>query len=347
MGLTVSSLWIIIALLVSNWYGISIYRAPQNDPGEQLARQYCSTCHQYPDPDILTKRSWNYLLTDMGFRLGIIDYSHISSISPEAIMHMTTRENILHEANAIPGQPLLPEKDWIAIRNYYTRSAPKQPLKQPKKQAPSEKLEGFELKIPTFQPQGAVFTLTRINQQQGGLWLGNQKDQTLTSLDRDLKVSGKYQVDQILVDIQQDGQALYFLSIGDLMGQFIGQGKGIVHRKDPAKINFYRQDHLIRELHRPADMEFADLDLDGNQELIISNFGDATGNISIFDHEGNLLKELISAPGAIRCQVHDFNNDGLPDIAELLGDARDNISIFFNQGQQKYERKVVVECHSA
>jgi len=335
------------ALLITSLQIIPLRQRQIIDPGEQLARQYCSTCHQFPDPDILTKRSWNYLLTDMGFRLGIIDYSPISSISPEALMHMTTREKILHEANAIPGQPLLTREDWHTIRDYYSKSAPSQPLKQPKKPGSGGKLAGFELKTPAFQPQAAVFTLTRIDRLHGGLWLGNQKDQTLTRLDRDLKVTGRYQVDQVMVDLHQEDQAIYFLSIGDLMGRFIGLGKGIVHQKDPARINFYRQDHLISELHRPADMEVADLDLDGNNEFIISNFGDVTGNISIFDHDGNFLKELINAPGAIRCQVNDFNQDGLPDIAALLGDARENISIFFNQGPPHFERKVVVECHSA
>ena len=97
-------------------------------------------------------------------------------------------------------------------------------------------------------------------------------------------------------------------------------------------------------------MEFADLNGDGRDELVICNFGDVTGNVSIYERQGRryaLLKELIQAPGAIKSQVHDFNGDGKPDIAVLLGDARENISLLINQGDHRYERKIVVETHSA
>ena len=327
---------------------ISFSYAPKaEDPGAELARQYCSSCHQFPNPDILNKRSWNFLLTDMGFRLGIVDYSTILSTAPEALMHMTTRERILHEAAAIPSQPLLSQEDWEAIRNYYQKAAPQHSKKPPKKPGLSKNLNQFDLIIPDFQPQGVVFTLTRINQQQGGVWLGNQKDETLTSLGKDLKVNGKYQVNQILVDIEQRENNLFLLSIGDLMGRYIGQGNGILHQKDLQQINFYRQDHLINKLHRPVDIEIADLDQDGKDEILVANFGDITGNISIFSEGGTLVKELFNAPGAIRCQVHDFDGNGLPDIAALTGDARENISIYFNQGSHQYERVEVVNTHSA
>ena len=317
------------------------------DSGEELAKRYCSSCHQFPEPEILTKRSWNFLLTDMGFRLGIIDYQPISNIPPIALSHMTTRERILHQGAAIPDQPLLKEEEWAAIRAYYQKTAPSRPKRQPKKPLLSRNLNQFELIVPAFQPQAPVFTLTRIDQEQGGVWLGNQKNETLTRLDRDLKVTGKYQVNQILVDIQPDKNQLYLLSIGDLMGRYIGQGNGILHQKDPDQINFYRQDYLVEHLHRPVDMELADLDQDGEEEIVVSNFGDLSGNISVFSKSGELLKELIQAPGAIRCQVHDFDGDGRPDIAALMGDAWENISIFFNKGSHQYERKQVVSTHSA
>ncbi|MGB1124641.1 MAG: hypothetical protein ACPG4Q_05495, partial [Phycisphaeraceae bacterium] len=43
--------------------------------GEQLARTHCANCHEYPEPALLTQRSWNFLLTYMGLRMGIEDFS--------------------------------------------------------------------------------------------------------------------------------------------------------------------------------------------------------------------------------------------------------------------------------
>ena len=177
--------------------------------------------------------------------------------------------------------------------------------------------------------------------------LGNQRDETLTILDKQLKIVGRYPANEIMVDMEQFGDSIYFLSIGDLMGRLVGVGKGIMHRKYANKINFYQQDHLINNLHRPVDMQFADLDDDNSPEVIVSNFGDVTGNISVYNQDGKLKKVLLEVPGAIRSQTHDFNGDGKLDIAVLMGDARENISVFINKGQLDFERNIVVECHSA
>ena len=332
-----------IVILVASIAGSS---RPEN-PGEKLARQYCSSCHAFPDPSILTKRSWEYLLTDMGFRLGVVDYQPISQIHPFALQQMTIREQILKEAKAIPDQPLINSEDWDQIRKYYQKASPAKSIPQNKKPRINQNLEQFTVTTPSFQPERAVFTLNRIDPVNGGIVLGNQRDETLTILDKQLKIVGRYPANEIMVDMEQFGDSIYFLSIGDLMGRLVGVGKGIMHRKYANKINFYQQDHLISNLHRPVDMQFADLDDDNSPEVIVSNFGDVTGNISVYDQDGKLKKILLEVPGAIRSQTHDFNADGKLDIAVLMGDARENISVFINKGQLEFERNVVVECHSA
>ena len=315
------------------------------DPGESLAKQYCGSCHIYPDPQILTKRSWNYLLTDMGARMGIVDYGPINNIHPVALLHMTTREKLLEQAGLIPEQALLSKQEWQAIREYYIDQAPKRPIPQVKKPKTEPSLAQFDLVIPHFQPKGAIFTLNRIDQQSGGLMLSNIKNSTLTVLDQDLRIVTSYPEPEILVDASTQGDSLILLAIGDLMGSYIGMGKGSITIKN--KSDYGRPDPLIKELHRPVDYEFADLDNDGQQEIIICNFGDATGNVTIYHESGNKIKELTQTPGAVRSQVHDFDQDGRPDIAVLMGDARENISIYYNQGNHNYRRHEVVSCHSA
>lgn len=318
-----------------------------NDPGKNLAKQYCSTCHQLPDPKILTKKSWNYLLTDMGFRLGIIDYQPIATISPIAFMYMTSRQQLLNVGHMIPEHPLLTETEWKAIRKFYINNAPEVPLPQNRKPKTIPNLPQFNLKVPAHQPAAAIMTLTRVDKTNGGLLLGNQRDQSLTVLSADLKVASINSDQEILVDVSVRKDSLYLLSIGDLMGRHIGVGKGFLQLKRRTEKSVIDHGKMVERLHRPVDIEFADLNNDGKDELIICNFGDITGNVSIFDFKGNLIKVLIQAPGAVRSQVHDFNQDGRPDIAVLMSEARENISLFINQGNHEYERKTVIECHSA
>lgn len=336
-----------LATLGIGFYTAQVTTTGTGDPGEELAKLYCGNCHQFPDPEILTKKSWNYLLTDMGFRLGIVDYGPIAGIPPIALLHMTTREQILYEAGLIPTRPVLTKKEWGAIRDYYHDSAPENPLPQDQKESVNPKLAYFDLKIPVFQPKAAVFTLTRIDPTNGGILLGNQVDRSLTFLGPDLKVASSSPGQEILVDVSIRGDSLYLLSIGDLMGRNIGIGKGLLQFKTKTEESFTDHGKIVEGLHRPVDIEFADLNNDGKKELIVCNFGDVTGNVTIFNSNGTLLKELIQAPGAVRSQVHDFNKDGRPDIAVLMGDARENISLFINQGHFEFERKIVIKCHSA
>ncbi len=336
-----------LATLGIGCYTAQIISTPNDDPGEELAKIYCGTCHQFPDPEILTKKSWNYLLTDMGFRLGIVDYQPIEAISPIAILHMTSREQLLNIGGLIPEQPLLTEKEWKAIREFYVSTAPVIPLPQSPKQKIIPNLPQFDLRIPQHQPPAAVMTLTRVDRTNGGILLGNQRDQSLTVLDADLKVTSINPGQEILVDVLVSGDSLYLLSIGDLMGRHIGVARGFLQLKRRTEKGVTDHGIVVENLHRPVDIEFADLNNDGKDEWIVCNFGDATGNVSIFDSKGTLIKELIQAPGAVRSQVYDFNKDGRLDIVVLMGDARENISLFINKGNHEYERKTVIECHSA
>src|SRR5215212_2376949 len=78
--------------------------------GQELARQYCSTCHLFPEPQLLTKREWaHHVLPQMARWLGIepVDYEGEKD------------GKLLEEAGIFPSSAILPEPDWFAIWDYY------------------------------------------------------------------------------------------------------------------------------------------------------------------------------------------------------------------------------------
>ncbi len=315
-------------------------------PGKQLALQHCGACHIFPKPDILTKKSWNYLLTDMGFRLGIIDYSYLQNSPPMALFHLSARQQVLNIGGLIPPNPMISEDDWQLIRDYYLDNAPASPLPQANKPSIETKLPDFSIQYPSHQVPGAVYTLTRVIDSVGGIILADQHNGTLTRISKDLKITEHESGHQLVVDMELNRQDIWLLSIGDLMGQHVGNPLGIIYSQQLKLGGSAPPRLLVSDLLRPADMELHDLNLDGNRELIISNFGDVTGDISIYrlSADGYQFQQtLIQAPGAIKTVAHDFNHDGLPDVAALLGDARENVSLFINLGNHQYERKMVVE----
>jgi hypothetical protein len=110
----------------------------------------------------------------------------------------------------------------------------------------------------------------------------------------------------------------------------------------------------LDNLHRPAAMAFGDFDKDGKKEIVVCNFGFGTGSVDIHSlmpngwqfHEKPTVT-LSKDPGAVDCHVADFNKDGLSDVAVLFSGARENLSLFLNLGDGKFERQVLIEKHPA
>ncbi|HCZ37445.1 MAG TPA: hypothetical protein DHV26_16120, partial [Cytophagales bacterium] len=64
---------------------------------ERLARTYCSSCHQFPEPALLDKKTWaKKVLPEMAFRMGVDlsqlfnlpqnDYPFVSETLPNSPM---------------------------------------------------------------------------------------------------------------------------------------------------------------------------------------------------------------------------------------------------------------------
>ena len=108
---------------------------------------------------------------------------------------------------------------------------------------------------------------------------------------------------------------------------------------------------LVKDLHRPADFAFADLDNDGLVELLVSNFGDYTGNFSIYrrDSESGAFAAdpliLSDQPGIVKGDAHDFNEDGYLDIVVMMSAARENVSVFLNDKNGTFTQNVLWEKH--
>jgi hypothetical protein len=102
---------------------------------------------------------------------------------------------------------------------------------------------------------------------------------------------------------------------------------------------------VLSQLPRPVHVSMADLNMDGKKDWIISGFGNQTGWLSWYEKgPANQLTEhsLKPVPGTLKTVVHDFNKDGLPDIMALQAQGDEQITIFYNKGQGKFEEKNVL-----
>jgi hypothetical protein len=102
LGRLTSKSWIFPLLLIGMW------ACGGTESDERLAKKHCATCHQYPEPTLLDKRTWReQVFPEMAFRMGL-DISKLPG----------TNAYELHEIlQALPATPLVSEQQFRSIRH--------------------------------------------------------------------------------------------------------------------------------------------------------------------------------------------------------------------------------------
>ncbi|NJM26869.1 MAG: hypothetical protein HC859_16765 [Bacteroidia bacterium] len=301
-------------------------RAEEKPSGETLARQYCSGCHEFPDPSVLTKESWRFLLTYMGFYLGQNNFDVLKGSSRSVIENIRSKQMTLQVSGLVPSEPVVSDADWAAIRRYYDSLAPATALPQTGKPVLTDELALFKIKETVYQPHEAIVTMVRVDEPHQQIVVANAHDLDLVILDKQLHVAQKYNGYELLVDMFEHDDSLYVLSIGDLMGRYVGMDRGYV-LKVPRN-NSVRANALPAAggLWRRPTWLFTDLDLMTSTSSLFCNFGDVDGSLQLFTLQHGMYKPhstVVQAPGIVKLCVQDFNKDGLPDLAVLMSHARE------------------------
>lgn len=323
--------------------------------GERLARIHCATCHGFPEPDLLPKRSWKFLLVYMGLRMGVEDLSPLEGATPEEIQIIKNRKSLVKLEGAYPDKPMVDAGQWAAIRDYIIGAAPDKALPQPEKPALQVGLDLFESRPHDYKYKVPITTMIHVDERNREILIGDSGYERLTALDRNLKLQTDYATKGFLwVQALAEGDGIHLLSIGDLMGGSANKRLGKISYGVRQGKAFANKGIALDNLHRPAAIAFGNFDKDGRKGVVVCNFGFGTGSVDIHTVMPNGWQfyekpaiTLTTDPGAVDCEVADFNKDGRPDVAVLFGGARENLSLFLNQGNGKFERKILVEKYPA
>ena len=334
--------------------GFAIAAAGQElEEGERLARIHCAACHGFPEPKLLPERSWKHLLMHMGLRLGVEDLKALEGATEVERTVIINRRNLLRRAGIIPENQAVTHEQWQLIRNFYLEAGPAEAIPQKGKLEVRHDLELFEVRATPYQRKAAMISMVHIDEANGQIIAGDSGYERLIGLDRNLDLKFEHVTKGSLwVRALTRGEDVHLLSIGDLMGRFGDERMGKLFYGVNKEGAYQGKGMALLDLHRPADIGFGDFDGDGEQELVVCNFGNVTGSVDIhqpivwrFRQEPYIT--LAREQGAVDCEVADFDGNGLADVAVLFGNARENLSLFLNQGDGRFERKVIVEEHAA
>ncbi len=307
--------------------------------GESLAKIYCATCHQFPDPSLLDAKSWEKgVLPQMGPRLGIFNLGFN--------MYPVIRDKNIG-SNFYPSQPDVSLEQWQNIIDYYVATSPDSLPAQKRDKKITNGLSLFNVEIPSQTYRNAATTYVKFypGDTLHTIVISDAIKQNIYFFDSNLKIKDSVTNTGPVVDIDYEKNNLLACDIGILNPNNGKFGKGILIHENPD--NRYQKDttSFIDSLQRPVQITPVDLNNDGKMDYVICEFGFLTGALSWMENLGDnhFQKHILrNVPGAIKVYIQDYNHDGKPDIWALFAQGDESIFLFTNKGNGNFDQQQVL-----
>ncbi|WP_298238584.1 FG-GAP-like repeat-containing protein [uncultured Algibacter sp.] len=280
--------------------------------GERLAKNMCSSCHLFTEPALLTKEVWDAnTLPEMGLRLGMSKHGKR--------LYAKTKEGVY-----FPKQPLLSQEDWDAIVAYYIESAPDSIVTKKQHIANTSNLFKCQTFSYGFQPS-TIITMAAFNSYDKSLYLGDGRLSSLFVVDMDGKIIKKEKLDSPPVKITFQDSVKSVLTIGSLYPS--NRPLGILKLGDKK----------IDSLTRPVDFLVKDINSDGFEDVLISEFGNNIGSLVWYENlkDKNYKRHtILNLPGSIKMDYADINQDNVEDLLVLVSQESETLyALNFHDGE--------------
>lgn len=149
-------------------------------------------------------------------------------------------------------------------------------------------------------------------------------------------------------DLDADGAVDFVVSeLGSFLPQDHSKGRVVWLRRSEG--GTWEPTTLLESVGRVADIQPADLDGDGDVDLLVAEFGwRKTGHILILENLGirdgkpELAKKIIDGRhGTIHVPIADVNGDGRPDFFAMISQEHESIELFINEGEFRFRKQAI------
>ena len=294
----------------------------------------CSSCHLRPSIQSLPKALWkNRVLPEMSARMGMRD----SAYSPYA-GHSFKEQEAMMKSGIFALSPLLEREEWQLLKDYIIEQAPDS-LMMPHKRIAHDYLEGFIPRPTTFDTlSGLMFTFLNFDAHTQRIELGDISGRILTYDFRQKKLAIMNNFPRPITWFSKSRNAAYVTTVGNLNPSETASGRIFMEKEGVFT-------EIPEILHRPVHTAVEDLNGDGKDELLVSEFGYLTGKLTLLKQNDAMEFEkqlLLGLPGVIRTVVKDIDGDGKKDIVALFSQGDENISIFYQMDGLKFRLDKVI-----
>lgn len=315
---------IVITFLLFDCNERKRFTSKTSEEGYQLASTYCKSCHQFPKAELLDKKTWaNHVLPKMGGMLGF----------------MFMDGGTYFERGK--GETLKIE-EWNKILVYYLQESPEM-LKSPQREPINLASKLF---IPFFLDYNIAeptTTFVSILPGENQFYFGDGISEKLYWANEKGVLEDSLVVGVGLVHVQIQEEKLIALTMGVLHPSDEKSGKLVSINKITKE-----QKTILDSLQRPVFVEYADLNNNLLSDILVSEFGNITGQLSWFENKGknNFQKHILRPlPGCVRTQIADFNGDGKQDILALFAQGDEGFFVYLNQGNGVFKEVRIMQFH--
>ncbi len=281
--------------------------------GKELAKKYCVSCHQLPDPSLIDRQSWvNGVLPAMAKRLNVQNYMG---------QYYTDQRSVL---NIVEWQKIVAYYKNTASLNLAIPKAPPTVVKD---------LAIFSVLKPQEDVKGpmAMTTLLAYNANDHKFYSGDATS-NFYKWDKDLKAKFVTKMPSAVTGVifpDKTDQAVV-TCIGVMPPIDVAKGKVI--EIDLSGKN-KQQTILADSLPRAVQSVAADFNKDGLIDYVVCGFGHERGGLFLLQQQpDHSFKKVVmrGLPGGEQLITGDFNNDGWVDVMCLFAQADEGIWMYLN-----------------
>ena len=249
----------------------------------------------------------------------------------------TMEENLyIRLSQVYPEKPGIDSATWKQIHDYIIAMAPETiPIDSLRSQR-NEVMDQFGAKpLSIDEHELAMVTSILFNKSNHQFTIGNAYGEIFNSpesLDTSIHFNSP-----VMASIQKT-ETTYITEVGYMNPS--EKPLGTIYRIKPNSI-----DTLARQLHRPVYTEINDLNEDGQEEILICEFGNLTGELSMLtaSDTGFVKRTLLPVPGTINVEIADMDQDGKKEIIVLASQGNEGIFILYQTGDLQFGIKQVLK----
>ncbi len=300
----------------------------REERGEVLFNSYCANCHIAPSLTSLPKNLWaTKVIPEMGARLGMAEPGY----NPLKGLSFMEQEAML-KTGVYPSTPLIKKEDWELLKEYVLDMAPDS---LPLTMQNTEKNDLVQFRphpISLDTVTSSLYTYLKFDDNDRNIYLGDISGRLETYDYNTGTLDTKVRLGSAITDYAVKNGVEYVTTVGFLDPSSIPSGKIFIRNKDEGTV-------IPEILHRPVNTLVQDLDKNGVDELVVSEFGDLSGALSLLIRKEDTNFEkiiLLDQPGSIRVVGEDMNSDGKTDLVAMTAQGDETITILYQEEALKF-----------